>query len=189
MAHLLHFLLLLQITCKKPVPSFTSTVQRRESSKGIWKTVINPVIKPVIKPVASCYIPVLCFLACLCPLKSVPAYIPPSSNPGWASHRRQWHLGGQEGPCQFYRKMGKFWRNHSWRGIFCLETNIEYMAVLMGHLTLPKGDWSGEINHPPPLGLLPAPSLSNCCIGETPTSYGKLGQAAALSLLVGMGKI
>lgn len=51
---------------------------------------------------------------------------------------------------------------------FCLETNIESMSVLMGHLTLPKGAWSGKINHPPPLGLLPAPSVSNCCIGETP---------------------
>lgn len=51
---------------------------------------------------------------------------------------------------------------------FCLETNTEYMALLMGHLTLPKGDWSGKRNHPPPLGLLPAPSVSNCCTGETP---------------------
>lgn len=51
---------------------------------------------------------------------------------------------------------------------FCLETNAEYMALLMGHLTLPKGDWSGKRNHPPPLGLLPAPSVSNCCTGETP---------------------
>lgn len=28
-------------------------------------------------------------------------YILVSSNPGWASRRRQWHLGSQEGPCEF----------------------------------------------------------------------------------------
>lgn len=115
-AHILHFLLLNKSHGKKAVPPFPSSVQRRQSSRGRWKTVIKPVAPRYISaPLLFCISLSIKIPSCYTCYTS-----PPPTQGGHLTGGND-TLGAGKDHVTFGGKAGKFWRNHTQRGSFALK--------------------------------------------------------------------